>query len=678
MFNKKIVMMVASVIVVSAIFITGFMSDSVKKVGIDLEAIDKSIKPSEDFYQYANGTWVKNNPVPGEQPRWGNFDVITEENNKKILTVVEDASRDAKATNGTNQQRLRDFYNIAMDSALVEKQGVSVIQPEIDKINQVISKDQLLGEIAYLHQNGFASLFGFYVFRDLKKSDEYICYFSQGGLGLPDRDYYLKDDEKNVKIREQYLAHISKMLQMMGRTNTDAQAKKILSLETELAKVAMSRVDLRDEQKTYNRFDFAKLTALTPSINWTLYLNAVGAGTKYPFSVGQPEFFKRLNTLIDSIPMSDWQSYLSWNLIRGSSAQLSSNFLNESFSFYGKTMNGIQVQRPRWKRALGACDDAIGEIVGQAYVEKYFSEQAKQKVHEMVANILAAYKIRIQNLDWMSSATKEKALTKLSMFNTKLAFTDKWRDYSKLDIKTDAYVLNVMRANRFDYNFMINKLGKPVDKTEWGLLPHQVNAYYEPTLNEVVFPAGIMQPPFFYPEADDAVNYGAIGSAIGHEITHGFDDQGSKYDGKGNLVDWWTDQDLKLFNERKKILIDQYSKYEALPGVFVNGELTIGENIADLGGLSIAYQAYQISLKGKPAQIIDGYTGDQRFFLAFGQVWRGNFKEEYLRKMVLTNVHSPGNFRTYTVSNLLEFYKAFDVKVGDKMFRDEATRAKIW
>jgi len=396
-------------------------------------------------------------------------------------------------------------------------------------------------------------------------------------------------------------------------------------------------------------------------------------------SINQPAFFARLGELIAVTPLNIHKAYLKMNVIRGSAGQLSSAFVNENFNFNGKVLNGTTAMRPRWKRVVGACDDALGEIVGQLYVEKYFSQTSKDKVEKMVANILLVYKTRIEQLDWMSPETKAKALAKLAKFNTKLGYPKNWRDYSKLTIGTESYAANVMNASKFDFDFMMSKLGKPIDKDEWQMLPHQVNAYYDPTLNEIVFPAAIMQPPFFYPEADDAVNYGAIGAVIGHEITHGFDDQGSKYDGDGNLNDWWTDADRTKFDEKAKVLIDQFNKYEALPGSFVNGELTIGENIADLGVLNTAYNAYQISLNGKPSATIDGFTGDQRFFLAFSQVWRVNFKEEYLRKMLLTDVHAPGPFRSIaTPSNMTEFYKAFNVVSGDSMFREPSQRAKIW
>ncbi len=678
MLKTKVQRAVAGLSIVSAIVISGFMPDDLGRSGIDVAAIDKSVSPKTDFYQYANGTWLKNNPVPADQPRWGSFDVLADANNKKIKMMVEEAAADKGAEMGTPRQKLRDFYNTAMDTVAIESQGITLLKEQFYLIDKISNKQQLIETIATMHKSGFGGVFNFYVYRDIKKSDENICYFSQGGLGLPDRDYYTKTDDKSVKIREEYLKHVSKMLSMSGDKNPDVNAKKVMAIETIFAKASKSRVDLRDDEKNYNRYDFGKLIALTPSIDWNTYLTITGATTKFPMSMNQPEFYQRLNTMFDSLSVDDWKAYLNWHLIHESAPYLSSNFINENFSFYGTILSGTKVMRPRWKRVLNACDEAIGEVVGKVYVDKYFSESSKIRVKKMVDNLLAAYKVRIQNLDWMSPETKLKALEKLSMFNTKLGYPDKWKDYSKLEIKTDGYIANMIRSSVFDYNRMIAKLGQPVDKSEWQMLPHQVNAYYEPTLNEIVFPAAIMQPPFFYPDADDAVNYGAIGAVIGHEITHGFDDQGSKYDGKGNLSDWWTDLDRSKFDAKSKVLIEEFNAYEALPGLKVNGELTIGENIADLGGITTSLAAYHLSLGGKPAQVIDGFTGDQRYFLAFAQVWRGSFKDEYLRNMVLTNEHSPGNFRAYTVTNLTEFYQAFDVKPGDKMYREEAIRAKIW
>ena len=668
-----------SILAVSALAITAFIADDSKLLGIDKKAIDSKVSPRQDFYNYANGTWLANNPVPSDLPRWGSFDALAEENRTKIRTVIESAAADKKAMAGSNQKKLGDFYNTAMDTVKIEKQGYAPIKGELTAIDNIKSNDDLMKALAHLHQIGFGGYFGFYVYRDIKHSERNICYLTQGGTGLPDRDYYLKDDDRSKNIRNDYVKHIENMLRLVGDKDASANAKSILDMETAIATICKPRVDLRDDEANYNISSIEAFVSENPTINWNLFFKQLNVGPTIPMSVNQPAFFTRIAEIMAATPLNVQKAYMKMNVIRGSAGQLSSAFVNENFNFNGKILNGTTTMRPRWKRVVGACDDALGEIVGQLYVEKYFSQTSKDKVEKMVANILLVYKTRIEQLDWMSPETKTKALDKLAKFNTKLGYPKNWRDYSKLTIGTESYAANMMNASKFEFDFMMSKLGKPIDKDEWQMLPHQVNAYYDPTLNEIVFPAAIMQPPFFYPEADDAVNYGAIGAVIGHEITHGFDDQGSKYDGDGNLNDWWTDADRTKFDEKAKVLIDQFNKYEALPGSFVNGELTIGENIADLGGLNTAYNAYQISLNGKPAATIDGFTGDQRFFLAFSQVWRVNFKEEYLRKMLLTDVHAPGPFRSIaTPSNMTEFYKAFNVVSGDSMFREPSQRAKIW
>jgi putative endopeptidase len=672
--------MIAGVsIAVGVALSAAFMADSTNTKGIDYEAIDKSVKPNDDFYHFASGTWLKNNPVPSDQSRWGSFDVLADQNNKKIRTVIEEVASDKSAAKGTLRQKLRDFYNLAMDSAKADQQGISMIKGDISRIMSVKTKDEVIPCMAEMTAKGVDNIFGFYVSRDLKNSSQNVLYLTQSGLGLPDRDYYLKDDERNSSIRKSYVEHMTNMFTLLSLTEPGKIAESILAFETKIAKISMSRVEMRDEEKTYNPRSIKELENMNPVIDWKLYMKSNGIPETDIVVINQLDYFSSLTTVFDQTDVTVWKNYILWKYISGCASQLSSDFVNESFNFNGKILNGTQVMRPRWKRAVSACDGSIGEIVGQLYIQKYFSPDLKTKVSAMVKNILATYKIRITKLDWMSEETKLKALEKLSKFNTKLGYPDKWKDYSKLEIKDDAYVLNVQRAEAFSFRENIGKLGKPVDKSEWQMLPHQVNAYYDPTLNEIVFPAAIMQPPFYYPGADDATNYGALGAVIGHEITHGFDDQGSKYDGNGNMLDWWTEKDKSKFEERSKVLIDCFNKFEALPGEFVNGELTIGENIADLGGLSTAYYALQMANEGIASPVIDGFTSDQRFFLAFAQVWKQNIKDEMLRKRLLTDVHSPANFRVIgTLSNMTEFYKVFGVKEGDKMYRGNTERAKIW
>jgi putative endopeptidase len=676
---SKLKMIAGVSIAVGVALSAAVMADTTQLKGIDYAAIDKNVKPNDDFYHFASGTWLKNNPVPADQSRWGSFDVLADENNKKIKTVIEEVASDKSAAKGTLRQKLRDFYNLAMDSAKAEAQGISMIKSDIGRIASISSKEELIVCMAEMTAKGVDNVFGFYVSRDLKNSSKNVLYLSQSGLGLPDRDYYLKEDERNLSIRKSYVEHMTNMFNLMSFSESTKIAESILSLETKVANISMSRVEMRDEEKTYNPKSLDQIMSMSPAIDWKLYLTT----NKIPISdniiVNQLDYVSGLSDVFEKTDLATWKNYLIWKYISGCAGQLSSNFVNESFNFNGRILNGTQVMRPRWKRAVSACDGSIGEIVGQLYIQKYFSPDLKVKVSAMVKNILATYKVRITKLDWMSDSTKTKALEKLAKFNTKLGYPDKWKDYSKLEIKDDAYVLNVQRAEAFGYREMIDKLGKPVDKSEWAMLPHQVNAYYDPTLNEIVFPAAIMQPPFYYPGADDATNYGALGAVIGHEITHGFDDQGSKYDGNGNMMDWWGEKDKVQFEDRAKVLIECFNKFEALPGAFVNGELTIGENIADLGGLSTAYYALQMANEGKTPVSIQGFTEEQRFFLAFAQVWKQNIKDEMLRKRLLTDVHSPANFRVLgTLSNMTEFYKAFGVKEGDKMYRNNTERAKIW
>ncbi len=676
MLRKLIMLLTAAVLFSAFILLPG---DKTKNAGIEISSMDKTVNPKDDFYRYANGTWIKNNPVPAEEARWGSFDELKKQNDNKLKAIFENIAQESSAPTGSNHQKLRDFYLSAMDTITINKQGINPVKDELEMINAINSNDGLMNAVAELQRNGIGTMFSFYVTRDIKKSDQYISYIGQGGYHLPDKDYYLKDDDKSKKIREEYKKHIVKMFSLMKEQNTDAKADKVIAMETAFAKVCKSRVELRDQEKNYFKYSVADLQTMTPDMNWNLYFKKEGAASIENLVVRQPEFFKALNGFFNQYSFDDWKTYLTWHLINNTSNFLSSDFEKEDFYFNDGVLNGVSQMKPRWKDVLASADANIGEIVGEAYVEKYFSAESKQRVQQMVNYILQVYQIRIQNLDWMSAETKKKALEKLSKFNTKFGYTDKWKDYSKLEIKRDAYATNVMRCSRFLFDYNVSKLGKPVDKTEWQMLPHQINAYYEPTLNEIVFPAAIMQPPFFYADADDAVNYGAIGAVIGHEISHGFDDQGSKYDGNGNLNNWWTDEDRSRFNERTHKIIEQFNQYEALPGVNVNGQLTLGENIADLGGLNVSYQAYMLSLKGKPKETINGFTPEQRFFLAFAQVWKSNFKDEYLRKMVMTNPHAPGPFRAIAApSNMPEFYQAFDVKVGDKMYRDENVRAKIW
>ncbi len=670
-----------SFIILLPLLLTGFvlLPTGNKPVGVDTSSMEKNIKAADDFYRFANGTWLKKNPVPDSESEWGAFNELQEQNNALLRKIIEEAAASPLPA-GSIRQKVGDFYAIAMDTARLERQGLRPLVPYIKMVDSVQQTADIMRTAAFFHANGIASLFGFYVTQDQKKSDEHICYFFQDGLGLPDRDYYLKDDDDSKRIREAYTEHIGKMFRLAGKGDLAAAAPGIImTLETELATSSMTRVELRDEEKQYNKMTYEELLARYPDMNWNAYIEGLAINSPKSLIVSQPEFFAKLNSLLKKTGVQEWRTYLLWCLINESADKLNTPLEKQNFSFYGTVLSGAKEMRPRWKRMVSATNAGLGEAVGQLYVEKAFSAESKKRVNEMVDNLMAVYKDRIKGLDWMSEQTKEKALVKLASFTRKLGYPDKWKDYSPLTVTRESYLKNSMQARHFAFKRMINKLGKPVDKTEWGMSPQTVNAYYNPSKNEIVFPAAIMQPPFFNAQADDAVNYGAIGAVIGHEITHGFDDQGSRYDENGNMLDWWTADDRQKFETRTKKLVEQFNGYQAMEDLKVNGELTLGENIADLGGLTMAFLAYQRSLEGKPRETIDGFTPEQRFFIGWAQVWRNNYRPESLRRQVLTNVHAPDHYRAIGApSNLPEFYAAFQVKPGNKMYREENIRVKVW
>jgi len=650
-----------------------------KQRGVDVTAMDLSVKPTENFFEYANGSWLKNNPIPSSEAVWGAFNELQEKNNALVRTIIEDAAA-ANAPAGTIRQKVGDFYGVAMDTVKLEKAGLKPIADDLRKIDDLKNTADMMKLIGHFHSYGIGALFNLYITQDLKKSDEYITYLNQAGLGLPDRDYYIKDDESSKKIRAEYLNHIDRMFELAGRrTIYKNPSEIIIRMETDLAKASMTNVELRDDEKQYNKYTHQELNKSFPNLKLDDYFTKIGINSIQQLIVSQPEFFKKADEMMKSYTMDEWKVYLNWCLINEAADKLNASLEKQNFNFYGTILTGAKEMRARWKRMVTATNSALGEAVGQLYVEKAFSPESKRRVNEMVDNLMAVYKERITGLDWMSETTKQKALTKLAAFNRKLGYPDKWRDYSSLEIGKESFYRNSSNAQLYKFNRMIAKLGKPIDKTEWGISPQTVNAYYNPQKNEIVFPAAIMQPPFYNADADDAVNYGAIGAVIGHEITHGFDDQGSRYDEIGNLTDWWTAEDRKKFDERTKKVVDQFNNYKALDDLHVNGTLTLGENIADLGGLTMAYAAYQRSLAGKARVSIDGFTPEQRFFIGWAQVWRVNYRPESLRKLVLTNVHSPEHFRAIGApTNLKEFYQAFDIKPGDAMYRDDAARAQVW
>ncbi len=659
---------------------------------LDPKNMDTSVKPEDDFYLFANGGWIKRNPIPPEFSRWGSFNELAEKNNDALHEIEEKAAAAARAEESKSRiekvasadlQKVGDFYASGMDEKSIEAAKTKPLEEELKRIDAIKDRNDVLKEIAHLHSMGTDAFFGFTSGQDDKNSTMVIAQAYQGGLGLPDRDYYTKQDDASKKLRDQYLEHVTKMMTLLGEP-ADAAAKdaqKVVALETSLAKPARTRVELRDPQKNYNKMSQKELQALTPDWNWETYLTDIGLSEPGAINVGQPDFFKAANQVFTTTSLDDWKTYLRWHLIHSFAPEISSDFVNENFAFFSKTLTGAQQIKPRWKRVVTASDGILGEALGKLYVADHFPPEAKARALEMVNNLKDALSDRIKTLDWMDEPTKQEALKKLAAFTVKIGYPDKWRDYSLLKIDRGPYALNVARGEAFETNRELKKIGKPVDRSEWGMTPPTVNAYYNPNLNEIVFPAGILQPPFFDPNADDAVNYGGMGAVIGHEMTHGFDDQGRQYDAVGNLRDWWSKASSDAYNERAKGIVTQYGQYEPLPGTHINGELTQGENIADIGGVKLAYTALQKALAKNPqaAQKIDGFTPEQRFFLGFAQIWRENKRDEDARLRLNTDPHSPGRFRTIgPLSNLTEFQKAFNLPDTSAMVRPANQRVNIW
>ncbi|WP_237587024.1 M13 family metallopeptidase [Pontibacter russatus] len=649
--------------------------------GLDLANMDTTADPCVDFYQYANGGWVKNNPIPASESRWGSFNELAERNNAVLRDILREAASNATAPEGSATQLVGDFYAAGMDSVAANKAGIAPIKPELAKVAAVNTTDKLIQTMADLKSKGVSGFFSIYVSQDDKISTQYALLAGQGGLSLPDRDYYLKDDDRSKTIRTAYIEHLQHMFQLMGddAATSKEKAQTVMDIETRLAKASKARVDLRDPYANYNKMTVQEFAKQNPNLKVSQLLTGMGAQAAKEIIVGQPAFFKELNTMLQRVPLQDWKTYTQWHLVRTMAPYLSEEFVQENFDFYGKVLSGTKEMQPRWKRVLRTTDSALGEALGQLYVQETFSPEAKQKALEMVNNLQEAFREHVRDLDWMSEETKARALQKLSAFAVKIGYPDKWEDYGGLDISRDSYAANVMRASQFAFRDNIGKIGQPVDREEWFMSPPTVNAYYNPSMNEIVFPAGILQPPFFDPLADDAVNYGGMGAVIGHELTHGFDDQGAKYDFEGNLKDWWTEADLGQFTTRADAVASQYNEYTVLDNLHVNGKLTLGENIADIGGLNIAYTALQKALEKNNPGKIAGLTPEQRFFLAWAQIWRVNMRDEAQNQQILTDPHSPGRFRTNgPVANMPQFYEAFGCDPGDPMVRSDENRIKIW
>jgi len=648
---------------------------------IDPANMDLSVKPGDDFYTYASGNWVKNNPVPAKETRWGSFNELRDFNINAVKSLVEEAAADKSAPAGSVKRRVGDFYTAAMDSATIEKLGYTPIKADLAKIQQIKDVQGVLDQVAYMRTNGLGGgMFGIGVGQDRKNVNKYMVNIGQGGTTLPDRDYYLKDDSRSVKIREAYNTYMTTLFTLTGSTPEVAKqkAETVFKIEKQFAEAQMSRLEMRDPYATYNKLTVAELNKKTPDINWATYLPKFKIKGQDTVLVSSPKFMVSLDGMLKSVPVADWKTYLEWNLIKSSASSLSSPFVKASFAFT-QAQTGQKVQTPRWQRMSSLTDGTIGELLGQLYVAKYFKPEAKARMNQMIVNLRKAFEIRINGLEWMSAETKQKALAKLHAFTPKVGYPDKWKNYDGLVINKDSYFQNLRNASIWGYNESVGQLGKPVDRTRFGMTPPTVNAYYSPTLNEIVFPAGILQFPFFDPNADDAVNYGGIGAVIGHEMSHGFDDSGSQYDAAGNLKNWWTAEDKAKFDAKTKALGEQFDAYTVLDTVHVIGKLTMGENIGDLGGLNAAYTAFKMTKQGQSNEKIDGFTPDQRFFLAWAQVWRGNILPESAAQLIKTDPHSPGPYRTIGAPlNMDAWYTAFDVKPGDKLYKKPEDRIRMW
>ncbi|MDR6985126.1 putative metalloendopeptidase [Rheinheimera pacifica] len=646
--------------------------------GIELANMDTSVAPQQDFFHYVNGSWMEKTEIPADKARWGSFDELRENAEKQVLAIVQQLAAEQQAK-GSDEQKIADLYKSFLDAELAEVLGLNPLRPELAQIDNLKSHQDLTALWGQWQRYRVGTPVALFVGQDQKQSDQYITGASQAGLGLPDRDYYLKDDERSVELLGQYQAFIAKLWTLAGMGNAEQAAADIVALEKQIAAAQWSRVQNRDRNATYNKLTIAELTKLAPGFNWQAFVTAAGLGNINELVVRQPGYFTEFAKLQASTPVTQWQQYLKFHLIRSNASNLSSAFADASFEFYGKTLNGLQEQRSREKRAVSLVDSNLGFMVGKKYVEQHFKPEAKARMDQMIENLRVAFRQSIDELEWMSPVTKKQAQIKLAKFNTKIGYPDKWRDYSCVDISATDLIGNLRRSAECEYQRTIERLGKPVDRTEWGMTPQTVNAYYSSTMNEIVFPAAILQPPFFNVDADDAVNYGAIGGVIGHEFTHGFDDQGRRSDGDGNLRDWWTEQDAAQFQGRAQLMVDQYSAFNPIDDLHLQGALGLGENIADLGGLTVSYKAYQNSLNGQNGAVIDGFTPEQRFFMGWGQVWRIKFRDEALRQQVITGPHSPGMYRVLgTLSNMPQFYQAYDVKPGDGMYRDDKVRVKIW
>jgi putative endopeptidase len=649
--------------------------------GFDTRDVDTKVRPQNDFYHYANGGWLKRNVIPPEEASWGSFIMLRYDTEKKLRTLVTKVQKMKNLKSGAPSRLVRDFFCSGLNMKKRNALGLKPLRPWLNHIEKIGDVKSLVTTIAHLEKIGGGGPFGLMVDQDMKDSEKYIIYLCQSGLGMPDRDYYLKDDAESMRVRAAYTKHLEAMFALMGKKKSDAKkdCEIVMRIETAIAKISMTKEDLRDVDKTYHKMSISAIARLTSSIDWKSVFKIIGAKKVKEVVVMQPDFMKAVNAMLANEPIEDWKTYLTWHLIGGSAGYLSAKFEKQNFAFYGTVLSGVKAMKPAWRRALRAVNGNIGMLLGQIYVQAFFGPEAKKKIVTVVADLFEAYESRIKNLDWMSPTTKKKAIKKLHLMVHKLGYPDKWKSYRGLVIKPDDYFGNAIRATLFEHARIMRRLQKPVDRKEWLMTPQTVNAYFNFGTNDIVFPAAILQPPFFSTSADDAMNYGAIGTVIGHEITHGFDDQGAKFDGKGNRKTWWTKQDRERFDKKAKVLVKQFNKYTVAGGLKVNGQLTLGENIADLGGASIAFDAYKLRLAKTGRKDVDGFTSEQRFFLGFALFERELRRPEAEKTQVLTDPHSPGTFRINgPASNLPEFYEAFGVKKGDKLYQAPKDRAKIW
>jgi putative endopeptidase len=646
--------------------------------GIIKKNMDTLVNPGDNFARYVNGNWMKNTKIPDDKANFGAFDVLVDKSRSDVKAIIEEASK-GKFEKGSDQQKIGDYYSSYMNRKLRDQLGIKPIESELNAIDNLANYSDLANYFGKANRKGFAIPFNLSVYTDFKDPNKYTLITWQGGLGLPEREYYLSKEAQMQSIRKQYLVHLEKMLQFINIPSPAENANTILALETSLASQQMAKEDTRDIMKLYNNYKISDLPKLFPDFDYKAMFQSAGFGKEKSVVVTQVEYLKSVNAIVKNTPLTTWKLYLKWSVLNAASTLLTTEIDQQNFQFYSKTLNGIEKEKEDWKRGVDAVNNGLGEIVGKVYVSKHFTPEAKERMTKMVKNLLAAYKESITNLRWMSKTTKQEALKKVDKFIVKIGYPDKWKDYSSLTINKNDLYGNTSRATAFEYERNLKKLGKPVDKTEWGMIPQTVNAYYNPTANEIVFPAAILQPPFFNLEAEDAVNYGGIGGVIGHEIGHGFDDQGSTFDGTGTMRNWWQPSDYTAFKERTGELVAQYSAFKVFPDLFVNGEYTLGENIGDLGGLSIAIKAYKLSLNGKEGPVMDGYTAIQRIFLGWGQVWLEKSRDAALRNQVASDPHSPALFRINgVVRNIPEFYKAFNVQPKDSLYLPEEKRVKIW